>query len=193
MKRTQQKANTRIRLLEMAHAQFAHNGFLAAKTIDIARSAGISHGALFVHFPTKDELLIAVIEEFGMKMGTLLQQKITSNSTPREVLATHLAMIQEYEPFYSRLVSESAQLPPELRSRVFMIQSAIAHYLRQVIPETIQAQVPMHLLLNSWLGLVHYYLTNRDLFAPDNSVIQTCGPELLNHFINIYQLEKESL
>ncbi|MGE0671200.1 MAG: TetR/AcrR family transcriptional regulator, partial [Parachlamydiales bacterium] len=47
---------------------------------------------------------------------------------------------------------------------------------------------PIHLLLNSWLGLIHYYLSNKDLFAPKKSVIDTHGKELLEHFIKTHKL-----
>ncbi|MCE2982698.1 MAG: hypothetical protein LW832_03930 [Parachlamydia sp.] len=42
---------------------------------------------------------------------------------------------------------------------------------------------PLHFLLNSWLGLIHYYLMHRDLFAPGASVVARCGKDLLNQFL----------
>ncbi len=185
MKRTAQKEQTRELLLNTAYIEFALKGFMATKTLDIAHAAGLSHGALFVHFSTREELLVKVIDEFGLRMGAKFQQLTPNKGTAEEVLTAHLKMIEEYESFYSRLVIEGPLLPCSVRNRIFMIQSGVAHHLEKAFVKS-NKTTPIHLLLNSWLGLIHYYLANRDLFAPGKSVIATCGKELLHHFINIY-------
>ncbi|MBT3221823.1 MAG: hypothetical protein HN348_22320 [Proteobacteria bacterium] len=43
--------------------------------------------------------------------------------------------------------------------------------------------VSLTLLFNTWLGLVHHYLVNRDLFFPEGSVLEARGEELLSHFM----------
>jgi hypothetical protein len=45
--------------------------------------------------------------------------------------------------------------------------------------------LPMHFIFNSWLGLLHYYLSNQELFAPDDSVLNRYKKELVNNFINL--------
>jgi hypothetical protein len=45
--------------------------------------------------------------------------------------------------------------------------------------------MPLHLLFNTWIGLVNHYLVNRELFAPGASVIERRGAELLDHFMNL--------
>jgi AcrR family transcriptional regulator len=171
----------------MAYVEFARNGFLATKTLDIANTANVSHGTIFVHFPTKEDLLANVIDKFGMQLGIKLKQLTEGKTTVKEVLAAHLETIEVHESFYSRLVIEGPLLSRPLRNRIFMIQSGLAHHLEKIMKANEYAS-PIHFLLNSWLGLIHYYLTNRDLFAPGKSVIATCGKELLNHFIEIFHL-----
>ena len=68
-----------------------------------------------------------------------------------------------------------------------MIQSDIAHFLEKNMKGS-EKSTPINFLLNSWLGLIHYYLTNRDVFAPGKSVIATCGKDLLNHFLKTFHL-----
>lgn len=185
MNRTAQKEQTRSHLLEVAYEEFAVRGFLASKTLDIAKAAGVSHGTLFLHFPTKEELLSKTIDEFGLKLGAKLQQL---KGTPREVLAAHLDAIQEVEPFYANLVIEGPLLPKSIRSRVFMIQSGVAHYLEKSLISH-KSSPPLYFIINSWLGLIHYYLTHRDLFAPEGSVMSLCGKDLLENFIQTFKLE----
>ncbi|MBM2620426.1 helix-turn-helix transcriptional regulator [Actinoplanes sp. LDG1-06] len=53
-------ARNRAALLDAAAAEFAEQG-LEASVADIARRAGIGKGTVFRHFPTKDDLLAAVV------------------------------------------------------------------------------------------------------------------------------------
>lgn len=185
MNRTLQKEKTCLHLLERAYEEFAKKGFLAAKTLDIARAAGVSHGTLFLHFPTKEELLGKTIDTFGIKLGEKLQ---SLKGSPRQVLKQHLDAIKEVEPFYTNLVIEGPLLPPFLRSKVFLIQSGIAHHLEKGFVKR-PSSPPLYFILNSWLGLIHYYLTHRDLFAAkDSSVIDACGKNLLDHFIKTFKI-----
>jgi AcrR family transcriptional regulator len=187
MKRSQQKVQTRNHLLKVAAEVFAEEGFFATKTLDIALAAGVSHGTLFSHFPTREDLLIKVTEEFGLQLGTKFEELTTDQMSTKDILAAHLAMIEEYEPFYTCLVTESFSLPAPVRHRIFMIQSGIAHHLEKSLKD--QTDMPsLPFILNSWLGLIHYYLVNRDFFAPGRSVIATHGQKLLNQFIQTFQL-----
>ncbi|MBX3718423.1 MAG: TetR/AcrR family transcriptional regulator [Parachlamydiales bacterium] len=187
MNRKQQKEQTREHLLATAYKEFAKNGFLATKTLDVAQSAGVSHGALFVHFPTREELLATVVDKLGLQMGEKLQQLSKENASPKEILFVHLSVIKEFEPLYTRLVMEGPLLPPSVRNRILFIQAGIAHHLEKALSKK-KPSSPIHLLLNSWLGLIHYYLSNKDLFAPKKSVIDTHGKELLEHFIKTHKL-----
>ncbi|RIV39135.1 TetR/AcrR family transcriptional regulator [Micromonospora radicis] len=53
-------ARNRAALLAAAEAEFAERG-LEASVAEIARRAGIGKGTVFRHFPTKDDLLAAVV------------------------------------------------------------------------------------------------------------------------------------
>lgn len=185
VKRQQQKVQTKEKLLKAAFERFSSDGLLATKTLDIAKSANISHGAIFAHFPTREALVLAVIDEFGMQLGIQFQLQM-KQGTIEEVLTTHLDVLQQWEPFYRQLVICGPLLPEEIRASIVNIQSGIGFYLEKALsnqPFTIQT--PLYLILNTWLGLIHYYLANRDLFSPNGSVLSTKGPELIQFFINL--------
>jgi AcrR family transcriptional regulator len=57
---------TRRRLLEAAAAVFARRGFAAASMEEIAREAGYSTGAIYWHFEGKDDLFLAMAEDFAL-------------------------------------------------------------------------------------------------------------------------------
>ncbi len=55
--------NRREHLLDAAAKQFGSRGFHAVTMRDIASDAGMLAGSVYYHFPSKDDLLIAVYEE----------------------------------------------------------------------------------------------------------------------------------
>ncbi len=56
--------NAKIALLSAAEAVFAEKGVEAAKVEDITRRAGLSKGAFYLHFESKEEALKQICESF---------------------------------------------------------------------------------------------------------------------------------
>ena len=66
MKTTRQSStNRRLSLLQAALELFSTQGYDGTTTRAIAVRIGVTEALLFKHFPTKQELLRAVVEEFG--------------------------------------------------------------------------------------------------------------------------------
>jgi AcrR family transcriptional regulator len=58
-------AETRQRLLRAAAEVFAERGYDGTRVVDIAAAAGVSNGALYAHFGSKAELLVAALRAHG--------------------------------------------------------------------------------------------------------------------------------
>jgi AcrR family transcriptional regulator len=58
-------AETRARLLRAAADVFAARGYDGTRVADIAAAAGVSNGALYAHFGSKAELLLASLRAHG--------------------------------------------------------------------------------------------------------------------------------
>jgi AcrR family transcriptional regulator len=187
--RQMQKDQTRRHLIDTAIELFGSQGLTATTTVDIAKAAGVSHGTVFAHFSTQETLISAVIEEFGTRVCLRLHELVASNQTLRDVLKAHLKGLAEFEPFYTRLVIERRLLPPSARDTFVMIQSAISFHIAQAAEREILSgaleSYPIHMLFNTWIGLIHYYLANDDLFAPEGSVLERYGQELIDHYLRL--------
>lgn len=187
--RSMQKLKTRQKILDAALRQFGERGILAARMQDVADAAGVSHGTVFMHFGSQEELVYAVIEDFGGKATLRTHELAAGGKGVRGVLEAHLAVLGESEDFYCRLIAELSQLPDGCRDRFIMIQSAISLHLSEAAGREMREgsirPMPLHLLFNTWMGLAHYYLMNRSLFAPGQSVIRIRGQELLDHFMRL--------
>ncbi|WP_158940634.1 TetR/AcrR family transcriptional regulator [Burkholderia sp. S171] len=71
-----QKAESRQRVLDTAARQIRENGLKALGVADCMRSAGLTHGAFYGHFSSRDELIIAALEQ-AMTQG---RERVTSRA-----------------------------------------------------------------------------------------------------------------
>ena len=62
-RREEKKAETRARLLDAAAKVFARRGLTAASLDEIAEEAGLTKGAVYSNFESKDDLIEALLEE----------------------------------------------------------------------------------------------------------------------------------
>jgi TetR/AcrR family transcriptional repressor of nem operon len=58
-----QKAESRQRVLDTAARQIRERGLEALGVADCMRSAGLTHGAFYGHFPSRDALIVAALEQ----------------------------------------------------------------------------------------------------------------------------------
>jgi AcrR family transcriptional regulator len=69
-------------IVAAALAVFADKGFAAARTEDIAKRAGISKGALYLYFPTKEDLFRAVVRDAVVPNIEALQTQMAATDLP---------------------------------------------------------------------------------------------------------------
>jgi AcrR family transcriptional regulator len=192
-----QKEQTRESLLKTAFEVFSERGIMNTRMADIARAAHVSHGTVFVHFRTQEILITEVIETYGKKIAWRTHELVDSCGQMDELLSAHLAGIGEFEPFYTRLVIENRLLPLAARDVWVSIQSAISFHFSQVLERERQSGkdigIPASFLFNMWVGLVHYYLANGDLFAPEGDVLKRYGQTLVENYLKLIQKPKKEL
>ena len=109
----------------------------------------------------------------------LLHARLTAGATLGDVLAVHLDCLADREQEVRWLVLESPTLPKGFHTAWLGLQSAASSYIcqaaeRDMATGTIR-QMPLHLLYNTWIGLVHHYVINRELFAPGKTCYGSTG------------------
>ncbi len=185
-KRTLQKENTKKNIIKTAMCLYASKGFSTPTNI-IAKEAGVSHGAIFVHFPTRDDLQLSVLEQFAHEIGDELHNLAAADGSIFDLLYAHIQVLEGYEPFYKGLIKEMPFLPDDAKNMVIALQSILSRHFNVAIErgkrEGVIKEIPLHIIFNTWIGLVHYYLQNSDLFAPGESVLKRCKNELVNSFM----------
>ena len=69
-----QGAKTRTRLLDAARGAFADRGYPATRVDDITQRAGTSHGAFYLYFANKQDIMEALADETSERMFALADQ-----------------------------------------------------------------------------------------------------------------------
>ncbi|MGV8899848.1 MAG: TetR/AcrR family transcriptional regulator [Burkholderiaceae bacterium] len=94
--------------------------------MDIAKAIGLTQGAVFRHFPTKDAIWIAVLDWVQQNLLGKLEEAAQSTSDPlnalRAVFRTHVRFVAAY-PGVPRIIFHTLQQPGDssLRQQVQVI------------------------------------------------------------------------
>ncbi len=186
MNRQQQKEQTRCRLIDTAYLVICDKGIQNTRVSDIAAAAGVSHGAVFVHFQTLEALIAEVIEKYVRHIVHRTHALSAACAGLEELLRAHLTGIGKHEAFYTRLVTENRLLPQAARDVWIGLQSAMSfHFSRVIAARRLKTDSDAALMFNAWVGLVHHYLSNFDLFAPEGGVIKRYGETLIAFYIKM--------
>ena len=74
-------------LLEAALTLFVEKGFSATRSEEVAKAAGVSKGTLYLYFPSKEELLKAVIQHFlGAEIEAGIQEAAAADGPTAQAL-----------------------------------------------------------------------------------------------------------
>src|SRR5438128_1206027 len=76
----------RQHILDAAERVFADRGFAAAKVQDISKLAGLSMGTIYAIFPSKEELLTAILDGRGRELLALAHAVAERRLSPRAAL-----------------------------------------------------------------------------------------------------------
>ena len=190
--RKEQKEKTRAGLVGEAETLFARKGISITTTADIAKSLKVSHGTLFVHFPTREDLVLAVIDNFGKKLSEELNRKLISQNL-EELLAAHLQVLSMFEDFYLHLICESQFLSPKVRSIFYSMNSAISYKIFNAAKDRMKnhdlKKMNQAQFFNTWIAILHYNIMNRDLFSDKKPILKHQSKSILNHFLTLIKKE----
>ena len=92
---------TRARILDAAVHVLSTRGYAGFRTAEVATQAGVSRGALTHHFPSRDELLVAVVADVFRRAGELGRARAGSVHSVDEAIGSLLSDSRDF--FFSEL------------------------------------------------------------------------------------------
>jgi TetR/AcrR family transcriptional repressor of nem operon len=167
---TKPKADTRERIVEAARCLFFEQGYTATGISQILARAEVNSGSLYYFFPTKEDLLIAVLERYkSMLEPAVLTPAYARAVAPLErlfaVLDGYRRLLQSTD-FHlgcpiGNLALEMSNSHPQVRRLVVENFEAWRAAIRQLVeqakdrlPEDVDANVLAHSVLATMEGAV---------------------------------------
>jgi len=112
--RAPRQDNRRQQLLDVAARLFRERGYHVTSMRDIAREVGMLSGSIYYHFPSKEEMLLAVYEEGLRHIAERVDAAVAARDTPWERLeagcTAHLEALLELSDYTQVMIRV---LPPE--------------------------------------------------------------------------------
>lgn len=185
--RKEQKERTHASLVKGAELLFSKRGISSTTTADIAKALNISHGTVFIHFPTREDLILAVFEKFGERLSAELGRRLSSDLSLKEMLKIHVLVLSDFEDFYMRLISESQSLPPQIRGLLYAMNASLSYRFYRAAQPSMKngdyKKIAQASFFNTWLSLLHYHVMNRDLFSDKTPILSHIGDDLIRQFL----------
>jgi AcrR family transcriptional regulator len=131
---------TRARLLDAAKQIFEERGFLEARISDIAERAGLSHGAFYHYFDSKEQIFREVAEALDDRLSEPLESVILAPGStvgPRERLFTALHRHLEDYRDEARIMGVIEEVS-RYDEHVFAVRAAAGVRHRQQIADSIR-------------------------------------------------------
>jgi AcrR family transcriptional regulator len=154
---------TRERILAGALDVFARKGYHRAIVDDIVRASGTSKGAVYHHFPNKEALFLALVDEFSAHLAGAVASAIAARhgalAKVEGALAAALTTFADHERLARLILLEAVSLGPTYEAKRAEVHGRFAalikHHLDEAAREGSIAPVDTGLVTLAWLGAVN--------------------------------------
>jgi len=156
---------TRQRLLEAAAQEFARSGFRGANINNISIVAGFAKGTVYNYFPSKQALLVGLVETTAKRHLDYIAERVRAEADPVRRLEAFYQAGFDFVPSYlpqARVIFNTINDPDEpLRARVYecyrplfslLASEVLAPGMAQGIFRTGDLQPLCNLLMTIYLG-----------------------------------------
>jgi AcrR family transcriptional regulator len=154
---------TRQRIMDAALNVFSRKGFHDTRIDDIADEAQSSKGGVYFHFPGKEQLFLALIEEFAR----LLEERLTASiaAEPRGIrrveaaLQAGLSVFGEYNQLAKIFLLQAVGLGQTFESKRLEILDRFAGLIQQHLDEAVAdgniEPIDTEIVAHAWVGAIN--------------------------------------
>ncbi|GAC1637731.1 MAG: TetR/AcrR family transcriptional regulator [Herpetosiphon sp.] len=172
-------------ILQTAEAVLTEKGYYDTSIDEIATRVGIAKGTVYLHFPSKEDLVVALVERGLLTFLSAVEQAVSQPATARERLeriinATYNDNHGTRTHFFLSLANS-----PDVRVRLFEKQEALREHLDR-FTATISAVIEQGKMAGEFKEDV-----------PTAVMVATCigllSPRVYEHLLRDQQLSREEL
>jgi AcrR family transcriptional regulator len=184
------KTATRDKILGAALHVFAEKGYHRAAVDDIVRASGTSKGAVYHHFPNKEALFLALVDELAARLATSLTTAIEASHGALEkvgaALRAGLQTFAEHRELARILLLESVNLGEAYEAKRAEVHGRFAAliqaYLDQAAAEGAIPPLDTRLATLAWLGAINEVVIE-SFRVNDVGLLTRIAPELTLMFL----------
>jgi TetR/AcrR family transcriptional regulator, fatty acid metabolism regulator protein len=157
------KASTRERILDAALSVFADRGYHRATVDDIVRVSGTSKGAVYHHFPNKEAVFLALVDDFTERLAVAVATAIAGRqgalAKVEAALTAALSTFRDNERLARLILLEAMGLGSLWESKRTEVHGRFAALIQGYLDEAVtEGSIPpldTRIATLAWLGAVN--------------------------------------
>jgi len=154
---------TRDRILDAALEVFARKGYHRAIVDDIVRASGTSKGAVYHHFPNKEAVFLALVDDFAARLAAAVAAAVAARhgALPKVegALTAALATFADNERLARLILLEAVSLGPTYQAKRAEVADRFAALIQSYLDEAAaDGSIPpldTRIATLAWLGAIN--------------------------------------
>lgn len=134
---------TKLHILRKAQEVFSKKGYFLASMDEICKTAGVSKGSVYYHFKGKQDLFIAILEQYSMDwMNKWLELSADKTDAKSKLLALAQYFASDIDSPLTKAVNEfagSESADPEIREKLYQINESYIPIVKAIISDGIES------------------------------------------------------
>lgn len=181
--------NKRERIIAAAARFFGEKGYHNTTTAEIAEAAGVAAGTIYIYFSSKEELLVAVFEEFlGVHMERLREGVARENdpvSKVRRLISLGLELMEENPDSARIFLSQLRQSTKMIKMVAKRSSRAYKDIIEEVLEEGVRSGICRKVNVRAAASMLFgcFQVTVLDWVADDCSYSLRAQAEELSNFV----------
>lgn len=181
MNREEKKALTKQKILSAATELYSEKGFVEVSIEEISKAAGIGKGTVFLHYGNQDKLMSAVVNQLLTTFDEEMTKKNHEINSIEDYLFLHLTVLSHHEDLYFHFITQRLLLAQTVNAAYIGMQAAFSHHFQKSMKK--ELSLPLDVVFTSWIGMIHYYLENRDLFGGKGVIAANKDKWIMNYLV----------
>ncbi|GAB1421446.1 hypothetical protein MASR2M15_16110 [Anaerolineales bacterium] len=155
--------STRNRILDAALDIFSHKGYHDTKMDEIVNEAHVSKGSIYFHFPNKERLFIALIDQFAdlleRRVKTAIAEEEEGIQRVKVALETVLDTFSKYRRPAKILLVQAVGLGSVFEKKRLEITDRFAGLIQTYLEEAVAVgdiePVDTEVVAHAWMGAIY--------------------------------------
>jgi AcrR family transcriptional regulator len=182
-------STTKDRILDAALNIFSHKGYHDTRLDDIVDAAKVSKGSIYFHFPNKEKLFVALVDQFANLIDRRVQEAISEHdegiARVRAAIAAVLSAFGQYRRPAKILLVQAVGLGAIFEQKRLEVHERFAAMIRHFLDEAVAVgdipPVDTEVAAHAWMGAI-YNLVIQWVYTGEptqDAIAQTLIPMLL--------------